>query len=273
MTVDESVEGPAEEPAELTASIRAILLATFASGTTTLRGLSGDKDSVRAAIAARTIGGIVDLSEIGTSDLMEGTITGAIPIDDPDGQRVFTTPLAGWSPDAMDRAPFLDCGGSKTTAGMLLGLIAGYFVAFRLYGNEELSKVPFSPLIRPLISMGARVARATLGCRTGCGLGADWLPLLIKGWAPLQAKDFVLDAPLSLVKDAIILAGLRAEGTTRVTLPQPADTGMEKLLSSYGVEVRVVGETGARGEKLTFSVEGPQRLRAPQKEIVVLQQM
>lgn len=252
-----------EESAELAVSIRAVLLAAFARGTTTFSDLSGDPDLVRAAMAARGIGAFVDFNEAGASEHLEGTVTGAFGSEEDDGESAFETPLGGWSLDSLATAPVLECGGSKTTAGILLGLLAGYFMAFRLYGNEELSSQPFSPIIRPLILMGARISRATLGCRTGCGIGADWLPLLVKGWSPLKPGVFKINEASALYRDAVLLAGLRAEGTTTVTVPEPVDASIKPLLAQFGVTVEQDG--------LAMSVEGPQHLSAPEGTISIAQ--
>jgi len=96
----------------------------------------------------------------------------------------------------------------------------------------------------PLARMGARIdatdGRPPLTIRPPDG--------------PLRGIDYVLPVASAQVKSALILAGLYAEGTTRVTEPAPTRDHTERMLTAFGVPVRVDGPT--------VSVTGGATLRA-----------
>jgi 3-phosphoshikimate 1-carboxyvinyltransferase len=72
----------------------------------------------------------------------------------------------------------------------------------------------------------------------------------------LHGIDYVLPMASAQVKSAILLAGLRAEGTTCVTEPAPTRDHTELMLRGFGVDI-----TGRDG---TVTLAGGQRLRAAQ---------
>ena len=89
--------------------------------------------------------------------------------------------------------------------------------------------------------------------------GQDTLPLTIHGTRNLKALDY--DAPVASaqVKTAILLAGLSADGTTRVTEPSPSRNHTELMLPEFGAHT-----TAASG---VAEVVGPTTLKA--SEVVV----
>ena len=79
-------------------------------------------------------------------------------------------------------------------------------------------------------------------------------PLRVLGGAPLKAIDYAMPIASAQVKSAVMLAGLYAQGVTRVTEPAITRDHTERMLSAFGAEV---GRDGA-----TVSIAGGQRLRA-----------
>jgi len=75
----------------------------------------------------------------------------------------------------------------------------------------------------------------------------------IQGGAPLRGIDYDLPVASAQVKSAILLAGLRAAGRTRVTEPAPSRDHTERMLRAFGVEVLRDGATVAvaGGQRLT----------------------
>jgi 3-phosphoshikimate 1-carboxyvinyltransferase len=86
----------------------------------------------------------------------------------------------------------------------------------------------------------------------------DHAPLRVRGGA-LTAIDWRSPVASAQVKSAVLLAGLRARGTTRVDEPLPSRDHTERLLPEFGVAVERKG--GA------VAVDGGQRLRATTVEL------
>jgi 3-phosphoshikimate 1-carboxyvinyltransferase len=97
-------------------------------------------------------------------------------------------------------------------------------------------------IIEPLAAMGARIA-----ARGGNGLA----PLEITG-GRLNGIDYVMPIASAQVKSAILLAGLQAEGVTRIEEPQRSRDHTELMINGFGGAV----EGGCRA----VSVTGGQRL-------------
>jgi 3-phosphoshikimate 1-carboxyvinyltransferase len=134
----------------------------------------------------------------------------------------------------------LDCGNSGTTMRLLSGVLAAERFSTRLTGDPSLSRRPMTRVIVPLTEMGARFEAAN-----GCA------PLLVHG-APLHAIAYRTVVPSAQVKSAVLLAGLRAEGTTRVTEPAQTRDHTERALAAFGARVAQDG--------LQLTIDGGQRL-------------
>lgn len=137
----------------------------------------------------------------------------------------------------------LDLGNSGTAMRLMAGLLAGQRFATTLTGDESLSARPMARVIRPLRAMGARI-----DSRDGKP------PLIIRGRGGLRPIDYALPMASAQVKSAILLAGLYASGTSRVTEPAVTRDHTERMLRTMGVKLAT--EAGA------VSIEGPQTLTA-----------
>jgi 3-phosphoshikimate 1-carboxyvinyltransferase len=83
-------------------------------------------------------------------------------------------------------------------------------------------------VIAPLARMGARIDSAEGGLP----------PLRIHANDDLHAIDFESEVASAQVKSAVLLAGLRARGTTRVREPQPTRDYTERMLAAFGWPIR-----------------------------------
>jgi 3-phosphoshikimate 1-carboxyvinyltransferase len=104
-------------------------------------------------------------------------------------------------------------------------------------------------VIDPLKKMGAVIAARG---------GDRYPPLAIRGGG-LKALDYKMPIASAQVKSCLILAGLYAEGTTRIIEPQRSRDHSERMLSAMGADIRVDG--------LTISVKGSPRLTAADIEV------
>ena len=98
-------------------------------------------------------------------------------------------------------------------------------------------------IIVPLERMGARIAS-----------NDGRPPLMIEGTPHLRPIAFRTEVPSAQVKSAVLLAGLRAEGETRVTEAVQTRDHTERGLKAFGVDVHCDG--------LTVAIRGGQRARA-----------
>jgi 3-phosphoshikimate 1-carboxyvinyltransferase len=134
-------------------------------------------------------------------------------------------------------------GNSGTSMRLLCGILAGAGLAATLTGDPSLSRRPMRRVAEPLNRMGARLTTAEGGTP----------PVVLAGGGRLQAIDYVLPVASAQVKSAVLLAGLFADGVTRVTEPAPTRDHTELMLRACGVELD--SHAG------TVSLRGGQRLQ------------
>ncbi|HEV7734400.1 MAG TPA: 3-phosphoshikimate 1-carboxyvinyltransferase, partial [Candidatus Binatia bacterium] len=208
--------GDLSVPGDKSIGHRAVLLGALAEGVTTMRGFGGGAD-VRASMAA--------VQRLGA------TVTEA------DGVvRITGAGLALGCGDTVT----LDCANSGTTMRLGMGLVAGGRGTVVLDGDGSLRRRPMERVALPLRQMGARVQ--TTGDRP---------PVRVDGTA-LAAIDFALPVASAQVKSAVLLAGLRAQGTTRVREPVASRDHTERMLGHMGVHLErfADGVSLAGGQRL-----------------------
>ncbi len=138
----------------------------------------------------------------------------------------------------------LDCGNSGTTLRLFAGILAGLPLRATLDGDESLRGRPVARIIEPLRAMGAVLS----------GRRQDSLPpVTVVGHTPLRAVDWATSVPSAQVKSAILLAGLWADGTTRVRESVATRDHTERMLRARGATVRSFA--GADGGA-TIEIEG-----------------
>ena len=214
-----SLHGHMRVPGDKSLSHRAVILAAMAPGTSKVSGLA-DASDVRSTIEAmRALGAKVSLEKQADESLV-GTIS-------------------GWG----NAGPYLvnvpiNCGNSGTTARLLMGALAGFDCEVTLDGDESLRKRPMARVIEPLSQMGAQFSTCE----------KTHLPVRIKGTSALRGIDYSMPVASAQVKSALLLAGTRANGITRVSEPYPSRNHTELMLASFGVELE--GDTTA-GESAT----------------------
>lgn len=127
----------------------------------------------------------------------------------------------------------LDCKNSGTTTRLLSGLLSAQPFPVTLTGDASIQKRPMERIMTPLRQMGASIWSVR---ENGCA------PLSIEG-RPLHGISYRSPVASAQVKSAILLAGLYAEGETRVTEPYLSRDHSERMLSRFGAEVRTEGTT------------------------------
>jgi 3-phosphoshikimate 1-carboxyvinyltransferase len=218
------VRGPVRPPGDKSISHRYALFAALAEGTSSLSGYSTGADCASTLNCLRALGVPVEVTGRDAGGL-HLRITGRSP-------RGFLAP-----------ADTLDAGNSGTTMRMLAGILAAQPFTSRITGDESLSRRPMRRIIDPLEQMGARIRSQD-----------DRPPLTIEGTNLLRAIDFHTKVPSAQVKSAVLLAGLHADGETRVTEAIQTRDHTERGLRAFGIDVQRDG--------LTVSVQGGQRAQA-----------
>lgn len=174
-------------PGDKSISHRLALISALARGRSLLHGFLDSEDCLHALDAVAALG--AGVRRHGTTVEVEGT-AGALrsPADD------------------------LDMGNSGTLTRLLAGLVAGFPVTVRLFGDASLQSRPMRRILDPLRRMGADIVAEGEGERA---------PLRIRGGT---LDGIAYDSPVASaqVKSALLLAGLRARGTTRIRRPPRA---------------------------------------------------
>ncbi len=211
-------------PGDKSISHRALMLALIAEGTSAIEG-AGDGADVR--------------STAGIVGALGATVDRTAAADGSIGYRVTSPGIGG-----LTTAPTaLDCGNSGTSLRLFAGILAGSPAEVVLDGDASLRGRPMARIIDPLRAMGASITARGDNGRP---------PLAIAGRGDLVAVDWTTSVPSAQVKSAILLAGLRAAGTTRVHEAVATRDHTERMLRARGIAVRAgadpaAGAAGAAG--------------------------
>jgi 3-phosphoshikimate 1-carboxyvinyltransferase len=160
------------------------------------------------------------------------------------------TVISGWGtrgPTAPTEV--LSCDNSGTTMRLLLGLLAGYPISATLTGDASLSARPMGRVMAPLTAMGATLTAYR-----------DRAPVTVSGGA-LAPICWTPSAASAQIKSAVMLAGLRASGTTEVIEIAPTRDHSERAFPVFGLQCTVDG--------LRVSVPGGQSAVAPSHQLRV----
>jgi 3-phosphoshikimate 1-carboxyvinyltransferase len=197
------IGGDLRLPGDKSMSVRSVILGSIAEGPTQVRGFLESSDTLSTVAAMRELG--VNIVRQGAGKLlihgvgMEGLEAAARP---------------------------LDLGNSAAAMRLLTGLLAGQPFDSTLIGDPSLMRRPMERVAAPLRQMNADVT-------TRNGLP----PVSIKGGRALRALEYELPIASAQVKSAVLIAGLQADGRTRVLEPIATRDHTERLLRAFGVEV------------------------------------
>jgi len=216
------LKGEVTLPGDKSISHRSVLLAALADGTTEITGFLTGEDTQHTARAVQMLG--IPVEGIGSGRLL-----------------VHGKGLDGLT----EPAGVLDLGNSGTGMRLLAGLLAGQDFFSVLTGDQYLTKRPMARIVEPLRRMGAAIDGRSDG---------KLAPLAIRGArGKIKALDYASPVASAQVKSAILLCGLYADGDTSVTEPSKSRDHTERMLRSFGVDVREEG--------LRVTLRGRQRLR------------
>jgi 3-phosphoshikimate 1-carboxyvinyltransferase len=203
-----SISGGIELPGDKSISHRYGMLAGIAEGISELRHFSAAADCHSTLACMRALGAEIKIEK----ELVR--VTGHGP--------------RGLKPSRKA----LDAGNSGTTMRLLAGILAGQNFSATLTGDASLQKRPMKRVVGPLRQMGAEIAARE----------DQFAPLEIRG-ATLHAISYEMPMASAQVKSAVLLAGLFADGATKVIEPARTRDHTELALEEFGAEIEHHGLT------------------------------
>lgn len=222
-----ALRGRLRVPGDKSISHRAIMLGALAEGATAIAGFLEGEDCLATLKAFRAMG---------------------VRIDGPEQGRVA---VRGVGLHGL-RAPAgpLDMGNSGTSMRLMTGILAGQAFDTVLTGDASLTRRPMRRVTEPLALMGADIETTERGTA----------PLRIRGGRRLAGIDYPLPVASAQVKSCLLLAGLYAEGVTRVTEPAPTRDHTERMLAGFGYAL-------SRASDRTFALTGGGRLTGTEIDV------
>jgi 3-phosphoshikimate 1-carboxyvinyltransferase len=201
------LSGTVTVPGDKSITHRAIILSALADGESSINGYCRGEDCVNTVRAFQAMG---------------------IAIRETPGQLR----IAGkgrWGLTEPERP--IDCGNSGTGLRLLAGLLAGQEFFTVLTGDESLRRRPMGRIVNPLREMGAWIT----GRR-----GGELAPLAITG-RRLRGLAYQSPVASAQIKSCLLLAGLYADGETRISEPQRSRDHTERLFRYFGIPLREEG--------------------------------
>lgn len=205
-----ALTGQCQVPGDKSISHRAILLGAIASGITRVEGFLHGDDAMATLQAMRSLGVVI-----------RGPSEGVVEIEG--------VGLNGLRPAGAA----LDLGNSGTSMRLFSGLLAGQAFASELVGDASLMRRPMRRVTEPLARMGAHIDTSATGTA----------PLLVHPVSRLEGIDYAMPVASAQVKSALLLAGLYAQGQTRVHEPGVTRDHTERMLTAFGYRVDCEGAT------------------------------
>jgi len=199
-----SVTGSIRVAGDKSISHRSIMLGALAEGVTEVEGFLEGEDSLATLQAFRDMGVVIEGPNQGRVSIHGVGLNG---LQAPSGPMYL--------------------GNSGTGMRLFSGLLAGQSFDSELTGDESLSKRPMERVAGPLRKMGA-VIESGEGGRP---------PLKIKGGQALKGLDYEMPMASAQVKSCLLLAGMYADGETRVHEPAPTRDHTERMLNGFGYSV------------------------------------
>src|SRR5271165_6541687 len=220
-----NVRGSVSLPGDKSISHRYAMLAAIAEGTSRLENYSTGADCASTLGCLRSLG---------------------VRWERKDGaDNTIEVQGSGVSLTAPSQA--LDCGNSGSTIRMLSGIVAGQKFSSEMAGDESLSRRPMERVITPLTAMGAEI-------RSQNGRP----PLHIRG-GNLKGINYRMPVASAQVKTCLLVAGLLADGETRIEEPLRTRDHGEMALRAFGAHVDRAGNE--------VRIRGSQRLRGIQARV------
>jgi 3-phosphoshikimate 1-carboxyvinyltransferase len=205
------LRGEITVPADKSISHRSVMFGSIAEGKTQVKNCLLSADCLSTISCFRQLGISIDVDDKTASVTMAGN--GLHGLKAPSG--------------------ILNTGNSGTTTRLISGILSGQDFESTLSGDASLNTRPMKRIIKPLSLMGADISSIN---KNYCA------PLSIKP-SKLKGIDYVSPIASAQVKSCIFLAGLYADGITKVTEPALSRDHSERMLSAFGANVSSEGNS------------------------------
>lgn len=205
------LRGELAVPGDKSISHRAVMLGALAKGTTSVTNFLKSADCLSTISCFEKMG--IEIEQLPSEILIHGK-----------GLHGLNAPET-----------ILDAGNSGTTTRLLSGILAGQAFCTTLTGDASIQKRPMTRIITPLSQMGGKIESLS---DNGCA------PLKITGH-PLKPIHYLSPVSSAQVKSCVLLAGMYADGITKVTEPYLSRNHSELMLRSFGADVISEGTTAA----------------------------
>jgi len=205
------LKGELTIPGDKSMSHRSVMLASIASGVTEVRGFLPGEDCLATARMFSDMGVQIEWLN-----------------DEKSALRIHGVGLHGLKAPAN----VLDAGNAGTCVRLMTGVLAGQTFSSNMTGDASLCKRPMRRVVDPVRRMGATVEGRDDG---------NLLPLTIHG-GKLKAIDFKSEVASAQIKSCVLLAGLYAEGETRVREPRQSRDHTERMLPLFGQPVEILAD-------------------------------
>lgn len=205
------LHGSITVPGDKSMSHRSVMLGSLADGVTEVHGFLPGEDNLATAAIFAQMGVKFDwLNEQKTS------------------LRIYGLGLHG----LQEPEEVLNAGNAGTCVRLLSGILAGQGFHSILVGDASLHRRPMLRVVDPLRAMGAQI--------DGRAEGA-FLPMAIRGTS-LTGVAHKMKVASAQVKSCLLLAGLYADGETRISEPRATRDHTERMLPLFGQPVTVEGD-------------------------------
>ena len=198
-----SIIGKANIPGDKSISHRAIILAAIADGESRIKNFLQGEDTLATIRVFQKMG--VNIKNDGDIIIVKGV------------------GLHGLSAEN----PTFYFGNSGTSVRLLSGLLSAQNFSSQLIGDESLMKRPMSRIINPLQKMNAKINCTDLGT----------LPIKIEGGQKIEGIEYELPIFSAQLKSCLLLAGLYAEGTTKIIENTATRDHTERMLANFSHSV------------------------------------
>lgn len=217
--------GVIRAPGDKSCSHRALILSAIAEGVSEFTGLLEGDDVLRTGAAMNALG--AEVRQVA-----------------PGHWRV-----AGVGTRGLSSAGTLDFGNSGTGSRLIMGVVTPYSVMAGFDGDASLRRRPMNRVLEPLRQMGLRDSAGPDGL----------LPFTLWCGDSVHGIDYAPGVASAQVKSAILLAGLNAQGVTRVSEARKTRDHTEKMLRGFGASLR---QSPTAGGGQVIEISGGQLLHA-----------
>ena len=198
-----SILGKTSIPGDKSISHRAIILAAIAEGKTRISNFLQGEDTLTTIRIFQKMG--VDIENDGNVVLVNGVGLHGLSSED----------------------QILDFGNSGTSVRLLAGLLIAQNFNSELTGDRSLMKRPMFRIVNPLREMNAKISCTQEGT----------LPIKIRGGEKIKAIHYELPVISAQLKSCLLIAGLYAEGKTKIMESEVTRDHTEIMLHNFSHQV------------------------------------